>query len=198
MRLIWIPSILLLAASCTSLWGKGAAAPVDQVDAAPSEVRSELIRGESGDLILLQEVHVRAPIAQVWAAFTTDAGWQAWASPAVAIDLRVGGTIRTHYGAGAKVGDPGTNTIHILNCVPERLLTLQAELEENWPEIMREDAQNLMNVIVFEDLAAGGTKILSYGTGYRDTDEYTALLDFFVPANEGLFRVLKQQLEGAE
>ncbi|MFT6042532.1 MAG: hypothetical protein ACI9C2_002715 [Gammaproteobacteria bacterium] len=194
--------------SCALLLGSACASQAHQtVDVAmqvpapgnaPSEIRSELIRGQAGDLVLLQEVLVHAPVPQVWAAYTTNAGWQAWASPTVEIDLRVGGTIRTHYGPDAKVGDPGTNTIHILNYVPERLLTLQAEIAEFWPEIMKEDAQNLMNVIVFEDLAGEATRILSYGTGYRDSEEYAALMDFFIPANEGLFQVLKQQLEPGE
>ena len=191
-------SALLLAVACASPTVRAIDIPLlPQATAAP-EIRSELIRGQAGDLTLLQEALVHAPVADVWAAYTTDAGWRTWAAPAVEIDLRVGGTIRTHYGQDAKIGDPGTNTIHILNCVPERLLTLQAELGENWPEIMKEDAENLMNVIVFEDLAGEATRILSYGTGYRDTEEYTALMDFFIPANEGLFEVLKQQLESTE
>ena len=111
------------------------------------------------------------------------------------IDLRAGGTIRTHYGPDASVGDPGTNTLHILNYVPERLLTLQAEVEERWPEIMKEDAGNLMNVIVFEPLSENRSRILSYGVGYRDSEAYDELMEFFIPANEGLFQVLKDYLE---
>ena len=40
------------------------------------------------------------------------------------------------------------------------------------------------------------TRSLSYGVGYRDTPEMSELLQFFIPANEGLFEVLKAYLEG--
>ncbi len=111
------------------------------------------------------------------------------------IDLRAGGTIRTHYTPGARIGDPGTNVLHILNYVPQRVLTLRAELAANWPEVMKEDAGNLMNVVVFEPVAANRTHITSNGVGYRNTPAYENLLKFFIPANEGLYRKLKNFLE---
>ena len=184
-----IPGLLAIVGACAS---PSRDLPKD----SPPEVRSELIRGDAGDLVLFQEVLVHAPVSEVWDAYTTDEGWRSWASPVVSIDLRIGGMIQTHYGQGAAIGDPGTNTLHILNYVPNRLLTLQAEVEERWPAIMKEDAHTLMNVIVFEDLGGAQTRIQSYGTGYRDTDAYGELLDFFIPANEGLFGVLKSKLEG--
>jgi len=180
--------LLLALAACQST--------VPQVDeAAGAEIQSRLVKTIAGDLILVQEVLIEAPVRDVWAAYTTEAGWRAWASPAVKIDLRAGGLIQTHYGQGAEIGDPGTNTIHILNYVPERVLTLRADVEERWPKVMQEDADHLMNVIVFEALGAGRTKILSYGVGYRDSVAYNELMGFFVPANEGLFQVLKDYLE---
>jgi len=159
-------------------------------------IQSRLVQAGGDGLVLVQEVLLEAPIRKVWDAYTTEDGWRAWASPKVEMDMRTGGTIRTHYGAKAKVGDPGTNTLHVLSLVPERLLILQAEVGERWPAIMKEDAANLMNVIVFEDLGAQRTRILSYGVGYKDSEAYRELMDFFIPANEGLFQVLKDLLEG--
>ncbi len=39
------------------------------------------------------------------------------------------------------------------------------------------------------------TRIRSYGIGYRDTPDYQQLMDFFVPANEGLIAKLIEVLE---
>ena len=181
-----VPLLLLTACQVS---GNGAGDP------AEVPIQSRIIKTESEDLILIQEVVVEASVQRLWAAYTTEEGWRAWAAPAVEIDLRAGGTIRTHYGPEASVGDPGTNTLHILNYVPERLLTLQAEVEERWPEIMKEDAGNLMNVIVFEALSENRSRIMSYGVGYRDSEAYDELMEFFIPANEGLFQVLKDYLE---
>jgi len=92
----------------------------------------------------------------------------AWAAPLAEVDLRAGGTIWTHDGPEAKIGDPGTNILHIVNYVPERVLTLQAELSDRWPDVMKADAGNLMNVIVFDVVSDAEKHIRSYGVGYRD------------------------------
>ena len=105
------------------------------------------------------------------------------------------GTIQTHYDAAAKIGDPGTNTLHIVNYVPERVLTLRAELSPRWPDVMRADQERLMNVIVFEPVSKKKTRIRSYGVGYSDLPAYDELMTFFISGNETLFQVLLDHLE---
>ncbi len=158
-------------------------------------VRSEVVKTAAGDLILSQEVVVEAPVDRVWEAYTTSRGWMAWAAPLAEVDLRAGGTIRTHYGEDAKVGDPGTIVLHIVNYVPRQVLTLRAEASDRWPEVMKEDEGKLMNVIVFDALGETRTRVRSFGVGYRDLPAYDELMQFFIPANEGLLRKLKEHLE---
>ena len=161
------------------------------------DVSSRLITTAAGDKVLIQDVWIDAPVAKVWEAFSTEEGWKRWSAPVAKIDLRAGGSIRTHYTPGATIGDPGTIVLHIVNYVPERLLTLRAELSERWPEVMKKDAGRLMNVIVLEPITDNRTHVISYGVGYRDTPAYTDLLKFFMPANEGLYRKLKAVLEAS-
>ena len=187
---LYIPLILSLSLGVVAV-SEGSA---QRADSGP-DITSRVVATEAGERILIEEVQVEASVGAVWRSYTTNDGWTGWASPLAEIDLRVGGTIRTHYTIGATIGDPGTNVLHIVNYVPERVLTLQAEVGHNWPEIMKEDAQHLMNVIVFEAQGENRTRILSYGVGYRDTPAYEELLGFFVPANEGLYRNLKAFLE---
>ncbi|MEZ4651029.1 MAG: SRPBCC domain-containing protein [Candidatus Eisenbacteria bacterium] len=174
---------------CTLAWIPGVARADD------SSITSTVTETAAGELVLTQEVLIEAPVSSVWDAYTTSAGWMSWAAPHAEVDLRAGGTIRTHYGADAKIGDPGTNTLHIVNYVPERVLSLQAEISERWPEVMKQDAGRLMNVIVFETPDEGTTRVLSYGVGYHKDPAYDELMGFFIPANEGLLRKLKEILE---
>jgi uncharacterized protein YndB with AHSA1/START domain len=160
-----------------------------------SSVTSTLIETAEGGLILSQSVIVNVPVKDVWDAYVTEEGWTSWSSPHAEIDLRPGGTIRTHYGEDAKVGDPGTITLNIVNYVPERVLTLRAEIADHFPEIMKEDDGNLMEVTLFEPLGEAQTRVTSYGVGYRDEPEYRQLIDFFMPANKGLYLKLKETLE---
>lgn len=154
---------------------------------------SQISRTDANELILEQEVSFAAPVENVWRAYTTAEGWTAWASPKAEIDLRVGGTIRTAY--EGEIGDSSTNTLHIINYVPNRLLSLRADVSSSWPEIMQEDAEKLSNVILFEEIADGVTRVQSFGIGYTDAPEYDQLMKFFIKANESLYENLRIYLE---
>ncbi len=162
---------------------------------ASDSIQSRTIKAGNGDLVLEQVFEVGAPISEVWKAYTTDAGYSAWAAPQAHVDLRAGGSILAHYNPQAELGDKGTITLHIVNYVPERLLTLRAELGENWPDIMKEDHENLMEITHFEPLGENLTRVSSYGVGYRDKPAYNEILEFFIPANESLYRKLKNLLD---
>lgn len=164
-------------------------------DQAPSSVTSTLLETDSGQLVLAQTFVVQAPVSAVWKAYTTEEGWTSWASPKAKIDLRPGGTIRTQYDTSAEVGDPGTITLHVVNSVPERLLTLRAEISDHFPAIMKADDGNLMQVTVFEAIGEDRTRVSAYGVGYRDVPEYRELIKYFEPANVGLYEVLIERLE---
>ncbi len=182
----WFPSFLSFALASTV----GLVLTTDKSSPGGSDpISSRILETAVGERVLAQEIRIQAPVAEVWDCYVTEEGWTAWASPVAQVDLRCGGTIRTHYRADAEIGDPGTNVLHIVNYVPQKVLTLRAELQDNWPEVMKQDEGHLMNVIVFEP-AGENTVLRSYGVGYRDGAAYQGLLGFFRSANEGLYRKL--------
>lgn len=194
--------VLALVTSACKTWGpcgSSSSAPHPRVPPALTDIYSHVQTLPTGERILIERVLINAPVADVWAAYTTADGYAAWAAPIAEVDLRVGGTIRTNYAPGARIGDPGTNTLHIVNYVPNRLLTLRADLSTNWPEVMKEDADHLTNVIVFDPVDDRSTRIESYGIGYGAGSgfgpEYEKLLGFFAKANRGLYEKLKTHLE---
>lgn len=164
----------------------------DQIPTA-APATSVVSKTNANELILKQEVSFAASIEDVWRAYTTAEGWTAWASPKAEIDLRVGGTIRTAY--EGEIGGSNTNTLHIVNYVPNKLLTLRADVSSNWPEIMQEDSEKLSNVVLFDEIADGVTRIQSFGIGYTDAPEYDQLMSFFIKANESLYQNLRDYLE---
>ena len=177
------------------LGASGCEVETPQADQPPATADpiSEVSRTDANELILKQEITLAAPVEDAWRAYTTSEGWTAWASPKAEVDLRVGGTIRTAY--QGDIGGSSTNTLHIVNYVPYRLLTLRADVTDNWPEIMQDDADKLSNVILFDEIADGVTRIQSFGIGYTDAPEYDQLMSFFIKANEGLYQNLKSYLE---
>lgn len=147
-------------------------------------VKSTIDSTYQNELVLIQEFTVNAPIHAVWEAYTSKEGWENWSVPLAAIDFRIGGTIKTNYEPNGQIGDSTTIVTHIINYVPFRLLTLQAEITDNFPEFMKSEAKNFYNVIYFDEVEPERTHVKSFGIGYRNTPKYLELLKFFIPANE--------------
>lgn len=126
---------------------------IDTLSYGQEAIQNRIITTQSQELVLIEEVLIEAPVRDAWKAYTTAEGMMAWSAPLVEVDLRAGGSIRSLYDTNLNIGDPGTINLRIVNYVPERLLTLQAEQAESWPEVMKQDRGNLMNVIFSNPLA---------------------------------------------
>lgn len=158
-------------------------------------VTSQIEKSENGDVFVIQEVNINAPVEKVWAAYTTSEDWMGWIAPVAKVELKIGGVIKTNYRKDAAVEDDDWNTLHVINYVPNRVLTLQAEVSKNWPAVLKEREKQMFNVIVFEPQGDNKTKVVSYGIGYRDTPASQQLLKFFVPANESAYKALIAYVE---
>ncbi|MBR9845401.1 MAG: SRPBCC domain-containing protein [Algicola sp.] len=163
--------------------------------AQEKRVISQIDSTKTPELVLIQELTVKAPIDSVWKAYTTKKGWENWAVPLAEVDLKVGGVIKTNYNEQGKIGDSTTIVTHIINYVPKRLLTLQAEITDNFPEFMKKDAKDFYNIIYFDELENGQTTIKSFGIGYKNNPKYLALMNYFIPANEKTLMKLIAYLE---
>jgi uncharacterized protein YndB with AHSA1/START domain len=154
------------------------------------DVLSEVIEAETGERYLRQELIVSASLADVWAAFTTEEGLQTWAAPVVEVDLRMGGSFKSNYDPEAEIGDPGTISVTFVNYVPLKLLTLQAELGDPFPEEIRQAQQRLYNILEFEEVDPERTRIVSWGVGYGKGGSWDEFMSFFIEGNEWSFSML--------
>ena len=162
---------------------------------ANARVTSTIDSTQTPELVLIQEFTVIAPIDSVWQAYTTKEGWESWAAPIAEVELKVGGFIKTNYNEEGKIGDKSTIVTHIINYVPNRLLTLQAEITDNFPEFMKKEAKDFYNIIYFDELKKGVTHVKSFGIGYKNNPKYLGLMKFFIPANEKTLMNLISYLE---
>jgi hypothetical protein len=62
--------------------------------------------------------------------------------------ILINGLIQTNYNKDGKIGDDSTITLHILNYVPNRMITLQAEISKNY-NLWRGTKRFTYNVILF-------------------------------------------------
>lgn len=160
-----------------------------------NRVISKIDSTKTPELVLIQEFTVKSPIDSVWHAYTTKKGYESWAAPLAEVDLKVGGFIKSNYNKAGKIGDSTTIVTHIINYVPKTLLTLQAEITDNFPEFMKKEAKDFYNVIYFNELKNGMTNVKSFGIGYKNNPKYLSLMGYFIPANEKVIMKLIEHLE---
>jgi uncharacterized protein YndB with AHSA1/START domain len=164
------------------------------VDASAPGVRNTSYVSRAGERVLRIETTVPASVNEVWDAWTTKEGLKQWIAPVAVIDLKVGGTILTNYNKNARIGEPGTIQVPIINYIENQLITLKVKLNENFAQKPRDEDQNLQEIVQIVDMGQGKTKIISsmvgWGTG-KDWDETYA---FFERGNEWTYQQLARYL----
>lgn len=158
-------------------------------------IQSELITSDADELILKQLFIVDAPVEKVWAYFTEEELYQQWSAPVVEIEMKINGKIRANYRPGGSLEDDDTITIHILNYIPEKLITLQSEIPETFPAFIKQNEKNFYNITEFNETESGGTEIISYGLGYKNTDQFQEVISFFAQGNLQSYQKLIGLLE---
>ncbi len=161
-----------------------------------SQINSQLDTLTSGELMLTQEIFLKAPVEKVWDAYTTEKGWIKWVAPVVSIDFKINGKIQSNYNPEAKIGDEGTIVNHILNYIPFRLITMQAEIADHFPGFMKAEENNLYSIVHFEEVENQETKLTLYGIGYKNTEKWHELINFFIQGNEITLNALQTYLGG--
>lgn len=134
-----------------------------------------------GTATLLHELVVAAPIADVWAAISTPAGWMDWAVPLARWAGDEPDVLETSYDPSAAPGGASTIRQRFLARIPGRLLafrTIKApEGFPNWEEYRQV-------VSIFElETAGSGTRVRLTSTGYPATDGGRALVAYFEIGN---------------
>lgn len=188
MRTDLIASLALLG-TCLA-----ACAPSPQVaDTAVGAEASTDVETLSEFPIPVQRVVIRAPVREVWDAFTTTEGYSAWAAPFAVVDLRVNGTIEASYADGASAGDPANIVLSIPAYLPERMLVLKT-IQAPPGFASDETLERLVSIIEFEALGPDATRVTLSGVGYTEDDD--EMRTGFLRANAWTLGQLRTYLEG--
>ena len=158
--------------------------------AGAAEVKDTSYRDAKGMRVQQLQAEIAAPVAKVWEAFTTDAGFAAWAAPMAHVTLANDGMIEASYSRAAKVGDPDNIKNRIVAYVPERVLVLA---NENAPRNAPFDAAaftKIRTVIEFQDLGNGRTRVVESGVGYGEGAGFDSVYKHFTAGNAFEFQLL--------
>jgi len=166
-------SIALLAAPFAVHAQDAGAAPKRESHVAVTKVKEP-------EKMLKLEVIVPAKAAEVWEAFTTNAGLDTWLWQDCTVDLREGGGWTVHY-PGGKTGG-GT----IVSFRDGRQLVLHAMAPERFPEV-----RSVGTTAVFDFAPeAEGTRVTLTQTGWKQGKEWDDAYEYLASGNARLLEQL--------
>lgn len=148
----------------------------------------------NGERVLRQSGVVRAPIAEVWKAFTTTEGFRSFAAPVAAIELRVGAIWEASYRLEAKIGEPGNIQNEVLSYLPERMLSIRVRrTPPGFPH--PEVAKSVWTVVLFEEVSGGMTRVTEVMLGWKSGPEWDEIYRFFERGNAIVLLRLQQRFD---
>ena len=154
------------------------------------EVKNTSYVTSTGEKVLRLELVIPAEKQEAWKLLATAEGWKKWAAPVVSMDFRVGGTILTNYDTAKTVNDSGSIRLPILNYLEGEMITLKVILTKAFTQKVRQEDENLQEIIQLVDLQNGGTKIVSSMIGWGNGPEWDKTYEFFARGNEWTYRQL--------
>lgn len=136
----------------------------------------------AGAAPIRHEAIIDAPVAEVWAAFTTKEGVESWMVAHGDVDLRVGGLMRTHYDPKGVLGDPNTIENTILSFEPMRMISIRAtKPPESFP--FKKAVTSMWTVLHFDELGPQRTRVTCVGLGFGEDEESQKLREHFDKGN---------------
>src|ERR1700686_1645341 len=118
----------------------------------------------------INEGVVNAPVSAVWNVWTSGEGYKALGVAQADVDFRIGGLIRSHYGATGTLGDEGTIQNRILAYEPQRMMAIRIDHPpKSFP--FKEAWKNTWTVITLTDLGNNRTHIRVASMGFGTDEE---------------------------
>ena len=154
-------------------------------------VQSQTQVGE--DRPLRHEVVVEAPVAEVWAAWTTQRGLESWLARNAKVELKPEGRYETN--AFGEIGEPGTVEMRVLAFEPERMLALSTSAPpDEFPEVAA--AEDTWAVVSLYPIDENNTRVEYTMLGWREGDEWDRARKFFDQADRYLLEMLRRRFAG--
>jgi uncharacterized protein YndB with AHSA1/START domain len=130
----------------------------------------------------ITEGFINTSTPEVWRLFTTAEGYKLTGVAHAEVDLRIGGSIRTHYDPKGQLGDSRTIVNEILAYEPERMLAMrikQAPADFPYPDAI----DGTWTVIYLTPAGDNMTQVRIIGLGYTDQPKSQAMREFFAEGN---------------
>ncbi|MCW5724203.1 MAG: SRPBCC domain-containing protein [Maricaulaceae bacterium] len=169
----------LLIAFCLAL-----AAPAALADDPPPAERA-----------VTASVIAEAPVAEVWALWTTEAGFTSFFSPAARIELRPQGPFEAYFLPDAAPGQRGSEDTIILGFQEERMLSATWALPPYMAEVRPHHTHLLIR---FEPLDEDRTRVTLTHSGWGEGEAWDTAFAYFERVWPHVLDAMRRRAEGEE
>ena len=150
--------------------------------------------GQPGERILQLETTIRAPLARVWHAWTTEQGIIAYGPETASIDLRLGGKYEWYFSMDAPEGSRGSEGCRILSYLPMEMLAFTWNAPPSIPTLREAEARTQV-VLHFRETGDGVVKVSLAQLGFGRGEDWDKYYEYFSRAWQ---RVLDRQKDYLE
>lgn len=162
--------------------------------ATPRIQANEGNAGRPGERILQLETTIRAPLARVWHAWTTEEGITAYGPETASIDLRLGGKYEWYFSQEAPEGSRGSEGCRILSYLPMEMLAFTWNAPPSIPTLREAEARTQV-VLRFTETGAGVVKVSLAQLGFGRGENWDRYYEYFSRAWPRVLDRLKDHLE---
>jgi uncharacterized protein YndB with AHSA1/START domain len=137
------------------------------------------------EVSFVNEGVVAAPIEEVWKIFATSEGYKVLGPALAEVDLKIGGTIRSRYGADGALGDAETIENTLLAYEPPTMMATRiAKTPASFP--FKSAWKNPWTVVTLVPLDGGKTRVRAASLGFGADEESVAMRRFFEAGNQSV------------
>ena len=125
---------------------------------------------------LFKEVVVKAPVEDVWKAWTTAEGIQSFFAPEAVVQPRPDGAFHLHFNPYAPPGLKGADDMRVMALQDQRLLSFTWNAPPHLPEVR---SQRTFVTVRMEPAGAGETRVGIHHSGWGDGGQWEQAYDYF-------------------
>jgi uncharacterized protein YndB with AHSA1/START domain len=130
----------------------------------------------SADRSIQKEVVVRAPVSEVWNAWTTSAGIESFFAPEATVEPKPDGAFHIHIDPYGKPGMKGADDMRFLALQKDRMLSFTWNAPPHLPEAR---AQRTVVIVRFEPVTDTDTRVRLTHVGWGSGGQWDPAYDYF-------------------
>lgn len=131
--------------------------------------------------IIKKELVLKAPLVDVWDAWTTAEGAKGFFAPEAKIELRIGGPYEVYFSLDEPQGQRGSEDCVILSYLPMEMLSFTWNAPPSIPNLRNEGAKTWVVLSLYEHYG-GRVKVSLSHVVTQQGEDWDKYYDYFVPA----------------